>query len=137
MGIEPFLISSSMLVVCAQRLMRRLCKCKKETDPTDEERETIVKALGGDGDFKICKPKGCDKCNKAGYKGRTGIHEVMVMNDELRGQVIKRVSSEVLKRAAMECGMITLYQDALWKVKEGVSSLEEALSNVRADDLGT
>ena len=138
MGIEPFLVSSSLLIVCAQRLMRRLCKCKEKKDPTDEERETLEGALANveeiaDKPYKMYRPVGCEKCSKSGYKGRTGVHEVMTLNEDIQALIIKKVSTDVLKKEAVKAGMITLYQDALWKVKEGVSSLEEALSNVRAD----
>ncbi|MCZ6688469.1 MAG: GspE/PulE family protein [Planctomycetota bacterium] len=134
MNIEPFLISSSVLLVCAQRLMRRLCSCKEEGDCTDEEKKIFAVGLGEEKvPAKIFHAKGCSKCGKSGYKGRTGVHEVMTLDEEMCHLIVKKSATDVLKKRAREIGMITLYQDALDKVTLGISSLEEAVSNVRAD----
>ena len=82
MGVEPFMISSSLLCVCAQRLMRRVCKqCRQPYEPAGREREIIEKAIGWHGQIFKANPKGCPKCGGGGYKGRVGIHELMVMNE--------------------------------------------------------
>jgi type IV pilus assembly protein PilB len=79
MEIEPFMISASLLCVCAQRLMRRVCKqCKIQYEPKGREKEILEKAIGWSGQIFKHNPKGCPKCNGSGYKGRVGIHELMV-----------------------------------------------------------
>jgi type IV pilus assembly protein PilB len=128
MGIQPFLVSSSLLGIVAQRLMRRLCtKCKKPYDPTEEE----LKTVRGDKSTKLFKAVGCSRCGGSGYKGRIGVHEVLVPNDEVKTMINKIVPSEELKRIAVTSGMVTLYDDAMEKVRLGISSVEEALRVVR------
>ncbi|MFH1023749.1 MAG: ATPase, T2SS/T4P/T4SS family [Planctomycetota bacterium] len=133
MGIEPFMVSSSLLVICAQRLMRRLCsKCKQLYDPNEREYELMGK-IGATPPFQLYKARGCPACNGAGYKGRVGTHEILTPNDEIRALINKKAPSEIIKDASVRAGMKTLHQDSLLKVKEGITSIEEALANVRAD----
>ncbi|MHC5037529.1 MAG: ATPase, T2SS/T4P/T4SS family [Planctomycetota bacterium] len=132
MGIEPFMVASTLLCVCAQRLMRRLCtKCKVPYTPQDEERKLLELEAGDK--IQIFRKGGCGKCGGSGYKGRIGIHELMLINDELRDIINRRGTSEEVRAAAIKNGMRTLYQDAMVKVREGISSIEEALRTVRAD----
>jgi type IV pilus assembly protein PilB len=131
MGIEPFLVASSLLVVCAQRLMRRLCKCKVPHEATPEERETIGIAEGEE--VTVCAPGGCPRCANTGYKGRIGVYELLFMNQEIRDLTNKRVSSDLIRDAAIENGMVSLFRDAMRKVKNGTTSLEEALRVVRVE----
>jgi type IV pilus assembly protein PilB len=134
MGIEPFMISSSLLCVCAQRLMRRVCKtCKVAHEPEGREKLLLENAIGWSGPIFKAHPKGCPKCNGTGYKGRVGIHELMVTNNELIEGINKGLESSELKRIAMRGGMKTLHQDSMLKVKEGLSTLEEAISTVPPD----
>ena len=134
MGIEPFLVSSSLLCVCAQRLMRRLCACKIEHDPTPEERELIGLEAGERPSIFAAKPGGCPKCNGIGYKGRIGVHELLVMNDELREATARRgVPTSEIDRIARKAGMVPLCDDAMAKVKQGITSVEEALRTVRVE----
>jgi type IV pilus assembly protein PilB len=134
MGIEPFMISSSLLCVCAQRLMRRVCKtCKIQTDPTPREKELLEKALGWSGPIYKATPKGCPKCGGSGYKGRVGIHELMITNEELIEGINKGLETSELKKIAMRAGMKTLHQDSLLKVKDGLTTMEEAIANVPPD----
>ena len=134
MGIEPFMISSSLLCVCSQRLMRRVCKtCRVSYQPQGREKEILEKAIGWSGTIYRHNPRGCPKCGGSGYKGRIGIHELMVSNDEIVEAVNKEVETAELKRIAMRCGMKTLHQDSLLKVKEGISTLEEAIATVPPD----
>lgn len=134
MGIEPFMISSSLVCVCAQRLMRRLCKtCRQAYMPEGREKEVLQKAIGWSEQIYKANPKGCPKCNNTGYKGRTGIHELMVTNDELIEGINREVETAELKKIAMRGGMKTLHQDSMLKVKEGVSTMAEALSIVPQD----
>jgi type IV pilus assembly protein PilB len=130
MGIQPFLVSSSLLGVVAQRLMRRLCtKCKEPYDATEEE----LSAVRADKPVKLFKAPGCSRCGGTGFKGRIGVHEVLRPNDEIKTMINKVVPSEELKRVAVASGMITLYEDAMDKVRQGISSLEEALRVVREE----
>jgi type IV pilus assembly protein PilB len=134
MGVEPFMVSSSLLCVCAQRLMRRVCKtCRMPYTPEGREKEIIERAIGWNGQIFKANPKGCPKCGSSGYKGRVGIHELMVSNEELVAAINKESETAELKKIAMRNGMKTLHQDSLLKVKEGLTTIEEALSNVPPD----
>ncbi|PAW66350.1 MAG: secretion system protein E [Opitutia bacterium Tous-C1TDCM] len=134
MGVEPFMVSSSLLCVCAQRLLRRVCKqCRVAYTPEGREKEIMEKALGWNGQIFKANPKGCPKCGGSGYKGRVGIHELMVSNEELVDAINKEMEAAELKKIAMRGGMKTLHQDSLLKVKEGLTSIEEAIANVPPD----
>lgn len=134
MGVEPFMISSSLLCVCAQRLMRRVCKtCRKPYEPQGREKAVLEKAIGWSGTIYKHAPKGCPKCGGSGYKGRVGIHELMVTNEELIDGINKGLESAELKKIAMRGGMKTLHQDSLIKVKDGLTTLEEAIATSPPD----
>jgi len=126
MGIEPFLVATSVHLICAQRLVRRICKdCAEpvEMPPqalidegfTPEEAKTV----------QVMKGKGCTTCNKTGYKGRTGLYELMEVDDEIRELVLVGASAVELKKKAIERGMITLRRSGLIKVAAGWTTLEE------------
>jgi type IV pilus assembly protein PilB len=128
MGIEPFLVASSLNLVCAQRLVRRICTNCKIDDPvpppalvnigfSPELAETVVPKKG----------KGCEKCNRTGYKGRVGLYEVMDITEELRELILVGASSLELRRKAIEEGMITLRGSGLRKITDGVTTLEEVV----------
>src|SRR6266852_4975297 len=128
MGIEPFLVATSVNLICAQRLVRRICSnCKEELEVppqvlldagyTQDELKTT----------KIYHGKGCSICNKGGYKGRTGLYEVMEINDELRELILVGASALELKKKAIEQGMITLRRSGLIKVALGQTTMEEVL----------
>jgi type IV pilus assembly protein PilB len=128
MGIEPFLVASSVNLICAQRLVRRICsKCVedhplppeglKEAGYTPEEAKEVVPKKGA----------GCEKCNGTGYKGRVGLYEVMEITDELRELILVGASGLELRRKAVEEGMISLRRSGLLKVKEGVTTIEEVV----------
>jgi type IV pilus assembly protein PilB len=134
MGIESFMISSSLLCVCAQRLMRRVCKqCRVPYTPEGREQELLEKAIGWNGQIFKHNPKGCPKCGGSGYKGRVGIHELMVTTEELVAAINKESEAAELKKIAMRNGMKTLHQDSMLKVKEGLSTLEESIATVPPD----
>jgi len=134
MGIEPFMISTSLICICAQRLMRRLCSCKVADNPKPEELEFMLRARDSAPVVKLQRASGCPKCGKTGYKGRTGIHELLINTDELREIINKHGNAEQIKEAARRSGMRTLFEDAMEKVKIGVSSLPEAMGTARPDD---
>jgi type IV pilus assembly protein PilB len=128
MGIEPFLVASSLNLVCAQRLVRRVCKNCAEPNPTPPQ--ALVNAGFDPDDAKSVVPqrgKGCEKCNKTGFKGRVGLYEVMEVTDELRELVLVGASALELRRKAVEEGMVTLRQSGLRKVKEGVTTIDEVV----------
>ena len=134
MGIEPFMISSSLVCVCAQRLMRRVCKaCRVAYEPDGREKDILQRAIGWSGQIYKASPTGCPKCNSTGYKGRVGIHELLVNNEELIEAINKEAETAELKRICMKSGMKTLHQDSVFKVKEGLSTLAEALGTVPQD----
>jgi type IV pilus assembly protein PilB len=126
MGIEPFMVATSVHLICAQRLIRRVCKdCAEPVEMpqqalidegfTPEEAKTV----------QIMKGKGCATCNKTGYKGRTGLYEVMEVDDEIRELILVGASSLELKKKAIERGMVTLRRSGLTKVALGWTTLEE------------
>ena len=134
MGIEPFNISASLVCVCAQRLLRRVCKnCKVPYEVADREKSIMEKALGWSGQIFKANPQGCPTCGGTGYKGRVGIHELMTNSEGLTEGINKEVEVAELKRIAMKNGMKTLHQDSMLKVKMGLTTVEEALSNVPPD----
>jgi type II secretory ATPase GspE/PulE/Tfp pilus assembly ATPase PilB-like protein len=134
MGVEPFNISASLVCVCAQRLLRRVCKnCKQSYTPEGREKKIMEEAIGWSGEIFKANPQGCPVCNGTGYKGRVGIHELMVNNEELTNAINKEVEVAELKRIAMRTGMKTLHQDSILKVKMGLTTVEEALANVPPD----
>ena len=134
MGVEPFMISASLVCVCAQRLMRRVCKqCKIPVEPEGREKELIEKAIGWSGPIFKAQVKGCPRCNRTGFKGRVGIHELMEISDELVDGINRKIETAELKRISIRHGMMTLHQDSMLKVKEGITTFEEALATVPPD----
>ncbi len=134
MGVEPFNISASLVCVCAQRLMRRVCKnCKIPYTPEGREKDIMEKAIEWSGEIFKANPQGCPTCSGNGYKGRVGIHELMINSEELTDGINKKVEVAALKRIAMKNGMKTLHQDSILKVKQGLTTIEEALANVPPD----
>lgn len=138
MGVEPFLISSSVVLVAAQRLCRRICNfCKEKTDVPPE----IFKKMGVDLDKIAPDPKsrlflrgkGCDKCSKTGYKGRMSILEALTIDDAIRDMVVARASSFEIKQYAIDHGMSTLRVDALKKFCAGLTSLDEVIHATSED----
>ncbi|MDQ6766723.1 MAG: type II secretion system ATPase GspE [Candidatus Eremiobacteraeota bacterium] len=128
MGVEPFLLASSVQGVMAQRLVRTICKtCKRGIKPLKaihakfEEYNIPISSL------QLARGEGCDACSGSGYKGRAGIHELVVMTDEIRRMVLDRTSTGDLKKLALDQGLRTLYHDGLLKVAHGLTTLEEVL----------
>lgn len=134
MGVEPFNISASLVCVCSQRLVRRVCKnCRVPYEPKGREEEILEKALGWTGQVFKANPHGCPSCSGIGYRGRIGIHELMVNSEELTEGINNRVEVAELKRIAMRGGMKTLHQDSMLKVRSGISTMEEVLAAVSPD----
>jgi type IV pilus assembly protein PilB len=128
MGIEPFLVASSLNLICAQRLVRRICKNCAEPHPIPAE--ALVKSGFSREDAAVVVPnkgRGCEKCNHTGYKGRVGLYEVMEITEELRELILVGASAIELRRKAVEEGMLTLRASGLLKVKLGVTTVEEVV----------
>ncbi|MBU1784800.1 MAG: Flp pilus assembly complex ATPase component TadA [Candidatus Omnitrophica bacterium] len=126
MGIEPFLVSSSVIGVLAQRLIRIICPdCKKKYKPREGELTGI--GLDPAVQTEFYKGEGCDKCKNTGYKGRIGIYELMVPNNAIRDMVLRRASSEEIRKEALLQGMISLKADGIRKVQRGLATVEEVL----------
>src|SRR5471032_1653648 len=128
MGIEPFLVASSVHLICAQRLVRRICTNCKEASPLPPQ--ALMQAGYTEEDANVVIPSkgaGCDKCNMTGYKGRVGLYEVMAIEEELRELILVGASGLELRRKAVDEGMITLRQSGLRKVKAGVTTVEEVV----------
>jgi type IV pilus assembly protein PilB len=128
MGIEPFLVATSVNLICAQRLVRRICSnCKEELEVPPQ---VLLDAGYTEAEVKTTKifhGKGCSICNKGGYKGRTGLYEVMEINDELRELILVGASALELKKKAVEQGMLTLRRSGLVKMALGMTTMEEVL----------
>jgi type IV pilus assembly protein PilB len=126
MGVEPYLIGAALNVVLAQRLVRRICaKCRQEYEPPRPLRKAIERMNQGIETF--FKGVGCRKCRNTGYSGRLGVHEFLIVNDELRDAIVAGQSVAELRRIASTYGMITLRHDGFRKVREGLTSLEEVI----------
>ena len=137
LGLEPYLVSSSLVLVIAQRLVRTLCRtCHTWVEPTDQDIGTL-KGVGLEvsmlPDGKFARSPGCDDCFHSGYQGRTAIYELLAMTEQMRELVMKNVSAAELKRAAIEGGMRTLRQDGVAKIIEGVTSPEEVMRVTQLD----
>lgn len=123
-GVPPYLVTSSLILIGAQRLVRKLCpECKEAYEPNAE----LLKKNNLDVDL-LYRPKGCDYCNQTGYRGRSAVYEVILINEQLKEAMAHQITHQDLRNIARECGMRTLYENALKKVKEGTTSLEEAFS---------
>jgi type IV pilus assembly protein PilB len=134
MGIEPFLVASSVNLIGAQRLVRKLCSDCKE--PVDTPEQVLIE-LGvppeDTADFQVMRGSGCRTCNNTGYKGRIAVYEIMVMTDELAEFVLNGASTLELKREAIRQGMKTLRMSALTKLSEGMTSMEEVVRSTAPD----
>jgi len=128
MGVEPFLITSTLEAIIAQRLVRVLChKCKEAYRPTEQELSELGLTPDEAKDKTFYKAKGCNECNGIGYKGRTGIFEVLIMNDKIRRLIMKKAHTAVIRKVAQESGMRTLREDGLLKIYDGITTIEEVV----------
>ena len=131
MGIEPFLVASSTVLIMAQRLVRRICKnCRAEVEISDE----ALKDLGLPPGSSVFKGKGCDRCGGTGYAGRQGLYEVMTITPEIREAILDRASTTELRLIARRQGMLTLRDDGLLKVAKGITTIEEVLRETAVAD---
>ncbi|HEY9282864.1 MAG TPA: type IV-A pilus assembly ATPase PilB [Pyrinomonadaceae bacterium] len=128
MGIEPFLVATSVNLIQAQRLIRRVCSECKDVHPTPPEALVEIGFTPQEAkEVKIYKGKGCQKCNGTGYKGRVGLYEVMEITDDIRELILIGASALELRKRAVETGMLTLRQSGLVKIKNGITTVEEVV----------
>ena len=128
MGIEPFLVATSVNLIQAQRLIRRICKdCKEEVATPPQALIDIGISPEEASDIKVYRGVGCGTCNGTGYKGRVGLYEVMEVTDEIRELILVGASSLDLRKKAIEDGMITLRVSGLFKIKQGITTIEEVV----------
>ncbi|MEK3760760.1 ATPase, T2SS/T4P/T4SS family [Paenibacillus sp. FSL P4-0338] len=126
MGVEPYLIASSLLGVVAQRLVRKICPdCREDHKPT--EQESIMLRRHGLPEHVIYHGRGCGSCNNTGYRGRIAIHEVLTINDRLRQLITESASIEELRAAGKSQGMVQLMEDGFLKVSKGITTLQEVM----------
>jgi general secretion pathway protein E len=134
MGVQPFLISSSLIGVLAQRLVRTICNaCKEPTSLSDYEK-VVLDIDEVPAEATIFKPVGCAKCQGTGYSGRTVVSELLLINDEIRALIIQKTDAATIKKAAIRAGMRTLRGDALDKIYEGITSVEEVLRAINSEE---
>jgi len=128
MGVEPFLISSTLMGVLAQRLVRKVCNsCKTSFEPTDQQLSNLNLSPHDIGDKQFFYGSGCGDCNDTGYKGRKGIYELLAVTDSIRNLINDRAPTVVVRQKAVEEGMVTLREDGLRSIFNGDSSIEEVL----------
>jgi len=128
MGIEPFLVGSSLILVVAQRLVRKLCpKCKLVDDTPKEAlvRLGVLKSLDEDITIYKANPEGCEECKGTGYKGRTAVHEILEVDEEMRKLIVKGATAEDIRELAKRKGMRTLYEAGILKVRRGITDIAE------------
>ncbi len=126
MGVEPFLISSTLMAVLAQRLVRTICKnCRTPFEPTEEQLSLLNLSPHDLGDKVFHYGRGCSSCNDTGYKGRKGIFELLIIAEAIRGLINERAPTVVLRQKAVELGMVTLREDGLRSIFEGDTTIEE------------
>jgi general secretion pathway protein E len=134
--IQPFQITSAVLGVMATRLLRKLCThCREAYVPSDRDLAMMEITREHLGERKIYKSGGgCDRCQGVGYKDRMGVYELLVFDDEIRDTISRTQDGKIIKKVAVEKGMVSLRAAAIKKVLAGLTSLEESLQNTQADD---
>jgi general secretion pathway protein E len=135
LGVEPYLVSSSLIAIMAQRLVRRICPdCCRPSEPTARQLEELgLGPLEGHTDCKFYVGAGCDRCFKTGYRGRTGIYELMLINEEVQDLIYTRATAGTIKKIALRAGMQTLRMDGARKVLAGITTVAEVLRVTQSD----
>jgi len=134
MGIEPFLASSSIIAIMAQRLVRIVCPdCRQQYLPSEEELREVGMDPSLAGQKPLYRAVGCQKCLGTGYRGRTGIFELLVLDDDIRTLILKNYDATTIKRTATDKGMLTLRQDGARKILRGITTIEEVLRVTQED----
>lgn len=128
MGVEPFLVASSVIAVLAQRLVRMICPyCREKYEVPNDAPERLFLGIPAGEKLELYRARGCSSCDRTGFSGRTAIHELLVLNSDLRELIIGKTSSEEIKKAAMARGMLTLREDGIQKALQGITTLDEVM----------
>jgi type II secretory ATPase GspE/PulE/Tfp pilus assembly ATPase PilB-like protein len=131
LGVEPFLIASTLNIAIGQRLVRTICPdCKVKKELTDDELKALTDAFPKElleGHKVFYKGEGCNRCSSSGYRGRVGIHEVLEVGEELRAMMMRRANADEIREAAIKNGMVTMTVDGFQKAVQGITTLEEVL----------
>ncbi len=136
MGVEPYIIASSVTGVLAQRLVRRICtRCREQVEPTEEELERLQLTPEQAKKIRFHRGRGCPYCRNSGYSGRIALYELMVMNDEIRRAITRGADASELRQIALRTGMKSLKHDGLVKVHQGITSAAEVISVMFAGDI--
>jgi type IV pilus assembly protein PilB len=135
LGVESFLLTATLEAVVAQRLVRRVCtQCKEEYVPSDEQLMELALRRQDVGERTFWRGRGCDRCIKTGYKGRLAIFEIMVMNDDLREQIMAQASTNVLRHEARKRGMRTLRECGLLAIYDGQTTIDEVVRETLSEE---
>ena len=135
MGVEPYLVASAVIGVGGQRLVRKICQsCRTIYEPTDPEQIEVLKEYGFE-NVNLYTGRGCLTCRKTGYTGRTAIHEIMTINDEIHGLILDSASARDIRQAAIKSGMRTMRVDGLQKAIKGVTTIKEVLRLTRGEEI--
>ncbi len=133
MGVESYLIASTLEAIISQRLVRMLCQqCKEEYTPTEERLKKLGLSSEEAKNIKFYKEKGCPACNNIGFVGRIGLFEIMLLNDEIRGLIGERATTSKIRNAALKIGMRTLRDDGIDKIKKGITTIDEIIRETAA-----
>ena len=128
MGIEPFLVATSVNLIVAQRLIRKICeKCRQPEDVPMQALLNVGFSESEAPNIELFRGRGCDECHQRGYKGRIGIYEVMVVGEDIRELILSGASAVELRRKALEEGMIGLRQSGLQKIRDGITTIDEVV----------
>ena len=134
MGIEPFLITATVEGIVAQRLVRRICKgCKTQYDPTEDQLASLQLTPDDVKGKKFFYGRGCKQCNGTGYRGRVGIFEIMVFNDEIRDLIMSQASTNVLRTAGQKAGMKLLRENGLAAIFDGITTIDEIVKGTMVE----
>ncbi|MDP8215229.1 MAG: type II secretion system ATPase GspE [Candidatus Euphemobacter frigidus] len=134
MGVEPYLVSSSVVGIMAQRLVRMICPhCRESYHPGEESLREIGLSPDDISEGKLYRGKGCDKCFQSGYMGRSGIFEILLVDEDIRRMILERTNTGEIKKVALKKGMLTLRMDGARKVVEGITTIEEVIRVTQED----
>jgi type IV pilus assembly protein PilB len=135
MGLEPYLITATLEAVLAQRLVRKICEdCRTEFEPSPEMLMELNLRPGDIKGKKFYYGRGCDRCNNTGYRGRTGIYELLIMNDDLRDLISDNASTDALRNACRRAGMQTLRESGLRAIYKGITTIDEVVRETVVDE---
>jgi general secretion pathway protein E/type IV pilus assembly protein PilB len=135
MGVKPFLVASAVRAIMAQRLIRKVCpKCRQAYMPNEYEMKTLKLNPDEMKNATIVRGIGCNECSRTGYRGRMGIYEIFIVEDDIRRLIYEKVPSNIIRARARELGMRTLREDGVRKIMAGITTPEEVISITQGDE---